>query len=104
MFARLELLSYVASHNKYYKYDDKKKKSRRNPIYLFTHQVSVSLLIKFEQTYTISLSNLQNYLKIGYDPISIKSNKWSFRAKSKADAIPVTDPWKLDLRTFSLDK
>lgn len=63
MFARLELLSYVASHNKYYKYDDKKKKkSRRNPIYLFTHQVSVSLLIKFEQTYTISLSNLQNYL------------------------------------------
>lgn len=26
MFARLELLSYVASHNKYYKYDDKKKK------------------------------------------------------------------------------
>lgn len=40
----------------------KKKKSRRNPIYLFTHQVSVSLLIKFEQTYTISLSNLQNYL------------------------------------------
>lgn len=39
-----------------------KKKSRRNPIYLFTHQVSVSLLIKFEQTYTISLSNLQNYL------------------------------------------
>lgn len=63
MFARLELLSYFASHNKYYKYDDKKKKkSRRNPIYLFTHQVSVSLLIKFEQTYTISLSNLQNYL------------------------------------------
>lgn len=24
MFARLKLLSYVASHNKYYKYDDKK--------------------------------------------------------------------------------
>lgn len=28
MFARLELLSYFASHNKYYKYDDKKKKKK----------------------------------------------------------------------------